>query len=344
MPSEVLNTLHVQTQGASLHLESESIKIVLPEDPVAHRLPLRRIESIALYGHVTCSTELITQCAADGRPITYLSRAGRYIARIEGPQHNTVLLRHAQHLAHEDSDKRLAIARALVAGKLHNSRQLLIRTARDTIGARQHHLREASADIADLITAIAGARTIEQLLGHEGAAARAYFKTLPHLLAPNIDLPTPEHRTRRPALDPVNALLSFAYGLVRSMVHGACEHVGFDPHIGFLHATRPGKPALALDLMEELRPVIADRFALTLINRKKITAKDFETLPGGAVNLTDSGRATVLTAWHESRADTRDHLMLGRPTPTAVIPAIQARILARHLRGELPAYLPWTPK
>ena len=344
MPTEVLNTLHVQTQGASLHLDGECVRILLPDSQQpAPRLPLRRIETIAIYGHVTVSTELITQCAEDGRPVTFLSRTGRFIARLDGHAHNNILLRHAQHAAHDDPPARLRIARALVAGKLHNSRQLLIRAARDATGQRQQHLRAAAAHIAALIPDTGTAESLEQLLGTEGAAARAYFAALPHLLSPRSDLPAPTGRTRRPPTDPINALLSFAYGLVRSMAHGAAENVGLDPHLGFLHGLRPGKPALALDLMEELRPAIADRFTLTLINRRQVTAAHFATEPGGAVHLTDAGRTAVLTAWHEHRAEEREHDLLGRKVPTALIPAAQARILARHLRGDLPTYLPWTP-
>jgi len=181
-------------------------------------------------------------------------------------------------------------------------------------------------------------------MGIEGSAARRYFSVFRHLISDQSDLPPLTGRTRRPPTDPLNALLSFAYGLLRGMVHGAVETIGLDPHLGFLHGIRPGKPALALDLMEEFRSPLADRFVLSLVNRRQITSSDFDTLPGGAVCLTEDGRKTVLTAWHQWRSEEREHALLGRNVPHGLIPAVQARVLARHLRSELPGYIPWTPR
>jgi CRISPR-associated protein Cas1 len=244
--AELLNTLYVQTQGASLHLDGEAIRVFLPQDSTRRILPLRRYDALVVYGHVTLSTDLIAQCAQEGRAIIWMARSGRFIGRLDGPQRGNILLRHAQYQAHADSPTRLAIARPVVAGKLQNSRQILLRAARDVTGQRQDALRQAAADIAAMIPPIAAAASLDELLGMEGNAARRYFSVFGHLVSAQSDLPPLTARTRRPPTDPLNALLSFAYGLLRGLVHGATETVGLDPHLGFLHGIRPAKPALVL--------------------------------------------------------------------------------------------------
>jgi CRISPR-associated protein Cas1 len=178
-------------------------------------------------------------------------------------------------------------------------------------------------------------------MGVEGNAARVYYEVFALLVRPETGFSFPG-RVRRPPTDPVNALLSFHYGLVRAMVHGACEQVGLDPYVGFLHGIRPGKPALALDLMEEFRAVLADRAVLTLVNRRQVTGADFETLEGGAVQLNEEGRKKVLAFWQQQRAKDHRHRVLDRAVPAGLLPSVQARLLARHLREDLPGYLPWT--
>jgi CRISP-associated protein Cas1 len=340
--TELLNSLYVQTQGASLHLDGEAIRVFLPEDSTRRILPLKRYDDLVVYGHVNLSTELIAQCARDGRAITWMSRSGQFIGRLDGPQRGNILLRHAQHTAHANLSARLAIARPIVAGKLQNSRQMLLRAARDAIGQRQQALRQAAANIAQAIPPIAGAGSLDELMGTEGNAARCYFSVLGHLVSAQSDLPPLTARTRRPPTDPLNALLSFTYGLLRGLVHGAAEVVGLDPFLGFLHGIRPAKPALVLDLMEEFRTPLADRLVLNLVNRRQITSSDFDILPGGAVSLSEEGRKTVLTAWQAWRSEEREHALLGHNVPHGLLPVIQARLLARHLRGELPTYIPWT--
>jgi len=342
--TDLLSTLYVQTQGASLHLDGEAIRVILPQDSTRRILPLRRYDALVVYGHVTLSTELITQCAQEGRAITWMTRSGLFIGRLDGPQRGNILLRHAQHKAHADAPARLAIARPIVAGKLQNSRQMLLRAARDATGQRQDTLRQAAADIATTIPLTADAGSLDELLGMEGNAARRYFSVFKHLVSTQSDLPPLTARTRRPPTDPLNALLSFSYGLLRGLIHGVTETVGLDPCLGFLHGIRPAKPALVLDLMEEFRTPLADRFVLSLVNRRQITSKDFDTLPGGAVSLSDDGRRTTLTAWQEWRTQEREHALLGRNVPHGLLPAVQARLLARHLRGELATYIPWTPR
>ncbi|GAA3472244.1 type I-C CRISPR-associated endonuclease Cas1c [Nonomuraea roseola] len=339
--TELLNTLYVQTQGASLHLDHDSLKIIIPETSKT-RLPLRRLDGIVVYGHVSLSAELLTRCAEDGRSVVWMSLSGRFLGRVDGPIRGNVLLRHAQHLSHSDTALRLKIARSCVAGKLQNSRQLLLRGARDESGPTQTFLRSLAHDIDDLLARAGDAGDLDELMGLEGHAARLYFEGLTRILRPPSGIAPFTNRTRRPPTDPVNALLSFLYGLTRSLVHGAAEQVGLDPYLGFLHGMRPGKPALALDLMEEFRPIHADRLALNLLNRKRLRKEHFQTLPGGAVQLTEDGRRLVLAEWQGWKNKDWPHKLLGRKVSASLLPVVQSRLLARHIRGELPAYVPWT--
>jgi CRISPR-associated protein Cas1 len=333
MTAELLNTLYVQTQGAGLYLAHDTVRIAGPDGAGRQALPLRRLEAIIVYGHVSVTSELLARCAADGRPVVWMSQSGRFLARADGPVRGNVLLRHAQHLASADSARRLAIARGCVAGKIQNSRRVLLRGARDADPARQRAVREIAERVGALLPTARDASGLDELLGTEGQAARLYYQGFGLLLRPGLEIPPFTLRTRRPPTDPVNALLSFLYGLLRTHIHGAAEQVGLDPYVGFLHGLRPAKPALALDLMEEYRAVFADRLALTLLNRRQVQRDHFEDLPGGAVRLTDDGRTAVLTAWQQSK--------LGRRVPATLLPAVQARILARHIRAELPSYVPW---
>ncbi|GAB3214003.1 CRISPR-associated protein, Cas1 family [Marinactinospora thermotolerans DSM 45154] len=338
--TELLNTLYVQTPGASLHLDGDAVRVALPEGGPRRPLPLLRLESIVVMGNIQVSSQLLGRCADDGRPVVWMSQGGRFRFRTGGPTRGNVLLRHAQHLAHADPGVRVEIARACLAGKIQNSRQILLKGARDST-THKTRLRAAAEDLAGSLESAGRAGDVETLMGVEGNAARTYFEAFALLVRPETGFVFPG-RVKRPPTDPVNALLSFLYGLVRSMVHGACEQVGLDPYVGFLHGIRPGKPALALDLMEEFRSVLADRAALTLINRRQIDPEDFETLPGGAVQLTEEGRKTVLGYWQQQRAKEYNHRVLGRQVPAALLPSVQARLMARHLRKDLPGYLPWT--
>ena len=335
--TELLSTLFATTPGTSLHLDGDALRIVHPDRPGRHLMPLVRLDHIVAWNGVDLSDDLLHRCAADGRSVTWLTRNGRFLARTSGPQTGNPMLRLAQFRAYDNQTRRIDIARAFVAGKLHNYRQLLLRAARDTTGSRQAQLRELASRHADALTALPEAAHLSEILGIEGRAARDYFQGL-DLLAPGVAT----GRSKRPPLDPVNCLLSFGYGMLRVAVHGALEQVGLDPYLGFLHGVRSGKPALALDLMEELRPLMVDRLVLTLINRKQLTAAHTQTLPGGAVQLTDEGRRFFLEQWSTARERSWHHHGLGRDVPAALLPLVQARLLARHLRGATDSYLPWT--
>ncbi len=340
MVTDLLNTLYVQTDGAHIKLDHDAV-VVEVDGRGPTRLPLSRIESIVCIGRVTASPPVLARCAGDGRSVVWLSANGRFAYRIQGPTGGNVLLRRAQHLAYGDAERRTAIARNIVAGKLKNSRRVLLRSARDAVDDdTRRELRSAADAIVQSLPALPSHRDLDVIRGVEGRAARTYFSALNHVL--RSDVLALDGRSRRPPRDPLNALLSFLYGLLRSQCWSACETVGLDPQVGFLHGIRPGRPALALDLMEEFRPVIADRLALTLVNRRQLGDSDFEHFPGGAVRLTDRGRRTVLEAWQGQRSSEFAHAVVKRPVPAGLLPHIQARLLARHLRADLEAYIPFT--
>jgi CRISPR-associated protein Cas1 len=335
--TELLNTLYATTPGMSLHLDGNAVRIAHPERPGRHLLPLSRLDHIVAWNGVSLTDDLLHRCAADGRSVTWLTRNGRFLARVSGPQSGNPRIRLAQYRAHDDPHRRLTLAKTLVAAKIHNYRQLILRGARDTTGARQTRLREVAARHAGYLAQLGSTEDLPQAMGIEGRAARDYFQGL-DLLAPGIST----GRNRRPPLDPANCLLSFGYGMLRVAVHGAVEQVGLDPYIGYLHGVRPGKPSLVLDLMEELRPLLVDRLVLTLLNRGQITASHTTTLPGGAVQLTEQGRRFFLEQWSATRDRRWPHSALDRHIQAGLIPLVQARLLARYLRGDANAYLPWT--
>jgi len=334
---ELLKTLYVTTPGTSLHLDGNTVRVYHPDRPGRNLLPLVRIDDVVVFNGVTVTDDLLHRCAADGRGVTWLTRNGKFLARVTGPLAGNPHLRIQQLHAHDDPDQQLALATAMIAGKLHNYRQLLLRAARDVTGHRQSWLREAADQHATALTALREARDLDHARGIEGRAARDYFQALP-AIAPTAG----PGRSKRPPTDPVNCLLSFGYGLLRAAVHGAIEQVGLDPYIGYLHGIRPAKPALALDLMEEFRPLLVDRLVLTLINREQIKATHTETLPGGQVQLTDTGRKFFLEQWSTAREKAWQHAYLDREIPAALLALTQARLLARHLRGDTETYIPWT--
>jgi CRISPR-associated protein Cas1 len=332
-----LNTLYVTTPGTSLHLDGDALRLFHPEKTGRHLIPLVRLDHIVAWNGVDLSDDLLHRCAADGRSVTWVTRNGRFLGRVSGPQTGNPLLRLAQFRAYEHPERRVSIARAIVAGKLHNYRQLLLRSARDATGDRQTRLRDIAERHATALTDLGTTTALPEVLGIEGRTARDYFQGL-GLIAPG----AVAGRTRRPPLDPINCLLSFGYGMLRVAVHGALEQVGLDPYLRYLHGIRSGKPALALDLMEEFRPLLVDRLVITLINREQLKPGHTETLPGGTIQLTNDGRRFFLEQWSTARQREWRHAGLSRDIPAALLPLVQARLLARHLRGDSDSYLPWT--
>jgi CRISPR-associated protein Cas1 len=338
---ELLNVLYVQTQGAVLHLEHDTVRITL-EGETALRAPLLRLGGIVVFGQVTLTPFLIQRCAEDGRLLVWLDRNGRFKARVEGPLRGNVLLRRAQHLALSNAERTAAIARQIVAGKVQNSRHVLMRAAREAATSEDAEpLERAAEHLAAILVRLKTLTNLDEIRGSEGDAARAYFGVFGHMVTADRGAFNPNGRNRRPPRDRINCVLSFLYALVRGECASALEGVGLDPQVGYLHALRPGRPALALDLMEELRPVLADRLALTLINRRQLKAGDFETTPGGAIHLTDEGRRNVIGAYQKRKEEVLNHRLLREKMPLGLIPHVQARLLARHLRGELREYPPF---
>jgi CRISPR-associated protein Cas1 len=338
---EILNTLFVTTEHSYLHLDHDTIRME-KDGATAFRMPMLHLGSIVCFGNVLLSPALLHRCAEDGRSIVLLDAQGRFKGRLEGPVSGNVLLRHAQHQAHASQEHTLTIARSCLAGKLQNSRQVLLRARREAAeeGDRAR-LSDAIASTEAALTRLATCPDLDAARGCEGDAARAYFGAFDAMVREDREAFTLRGRSRRPPLDRVNALLSFLYTLLLADCVAALEGVGLDPQVGYLHVLRPGRPALALDLLEELRAALADRLALSLINRKQVRRADFRVYEGGAVLLNDAGRRQVITAYQQRKQDEVPHRVLGKKIPLGLVPHVQARLLARHLREDLPDYLPF---
>lgn len=338
---ELLNVLYVQTQGAMLHLEHDTLRVEVDRE-TRLRVPLIRLSGVVVFGRVMVSPYLIERCAEDGRALVWLDARGRFRARVEGQTRGNVLLRRAQHLALSDPDRPWQIARQIVGAKVQNSRQVLLRGAREAATEDDQRILQAAAErLAAALGRVRLAHDLDVVRGAEGEAARVYFEAFGSLVRVGRETFAPDGRTRRPPRDRANAILSFLYTLLRAECAAALEGVGLDPQIGFLHALRPGRPALALDLMEEFRPVIVDRLALRLINRRQLAPGDFEELPGGAVQLTEAGRRTVLVEFQRRKEEEVRHPALDRKVPLGLVPHVQARLFARYLRGDLATYPPF---
>ncbi|RIQ18701.1 type I-C CRISPR-associated endonuclease Cas1 [Bordetella avium] len=339
-----LNTLYVTAEGACLHKDGANIVMQVERQERA-RLPVHMLEGLVCFGPVLVSPPLLGYCAEQGICISFLTSYGRFLARVEGPVSGNVLLRREQYRASDDPQRCAAIVRNLLLGKLHNQRVVLGRALRDH-GEKLEAANEAALSHAcqrlDLIAKkLAQLVDLNLLRGYEGEAAQAYFGVFDHLIRHSSPAMRFKGRSRRPPLDVVNALLSFLYTLVTHDCRSALESVGLDPAVGFLHRDRPGRPSLALDLLEEFRPLLADRLALSLINRKQLGVRDFQFMDNGAVLLTEAARKTVLIAYQERKRETLRHVFLEETTDIGLFPFIQARLLARTLRGDLDGYPPF---
>ena len=339
-----LNTLYVTTQGAYLAKDGETVLVRVDGEPKL-RIPAHNLEGIVCFGNVGFSPFLLGHCGSRGVGVSFLSENGRFLARVHGQTTGNVLLRREQYHRSDDAAASATIARNVLLGKLANSRSILLRAMRDHPGAegRQEVQRAAEALAQGLREAERGPG-LETLRGIEGAAAREYFSVFQYLVVQQkADFPFAS-RSRRPPLDRVNALLSFLYTLLVHDLTSALEAVGLDPAVGFLHRDRPGRPSLALDLMEELRPFLADRLALSLINLRRIGLRDFDSRETGAVLLNDAGRKKVLVAYQNRKNEGITHPFLKEKTSIGMLVHLQALLLARHLRGDLDAYPPFLAK
>ncbi len=341
---QLLNTLYVTTPESYLRLDNDTLR-VMSDDETRLRVPLHHLQAVVCFGHVGISVPLMHRLADEGIALVLLEGNGRFKARLEGATGGNVLLRQAQHRQAADDGFALRLAQHIVAGKLKNQRQVLLRAAREAKLAEDGEaLGRAAADLAGSVRAVPGAATLDALRGVEGEGARTYFAALRRVVRPDLrDALAPDGRSRRPPRDRMNALLSFLYSMWMNDCRSACEAAGLDPQVGFLHALRPGRAALALDLMEEFRPV-ADRLALTLVNRAQLGADDFDVREGGAVMLRDDARKAVIVAFQERKREELTHPLLAQAVPLGIVPLVQARLLARHLRGDAETYAPFAPK
>ncbi|MFC0269043.1 type I-C CRISPR-associated endonuclease Cas1c [Kushneria aurantia] len=339
-----LNTLYITTDGAWLKKEGANI-VMQVEGEERARLPIHMLESLVCFGRVLVSPPLMGFCAEQGVTITHLSPQGKFLARIEGPVSGNVLLRRTQYRFSDDAERCAAIVRGLLAGKVHNQRAVIARGLRD-YGAKleapdRRQLEQSRTRMSRIARNLLHTESSDELRGLEGEAAQVYFSVFDHLIRSSGEAFRFKGRNRRPPRDPVNALLSFLYTLLTHDCRSALEGVGLDPAVGFLHRDRPGRPSLALDIAEEFRPLLGDRLALSLINRRQLGEKDFTVAESGGVSLTDEARKTVLTAYQERKREEVHHAFIDEKAPIGLLPHLQSQLLARHLRGDLDAYPPF---
>ena len=343
-----LNTLYITTQGTWLNKDGENV-VVSSEGSEIGRVPVHTIGGIVGFGRVLISPQLMGHCAENGVGMSFLSENGRFLARVVGPQTGNVLLRREQYRRADDEKATAAIVRSLVAGKIINQRAVLRRALRDHGSTMDPSDKKRMSESADRFTAIARktenqALLIDELRGLEGEAGHIYFAVFDHLIRAEKDVFKFQGRSRRPPLDRVNAVLSFVYTLLAHDVRSALETVGLDPAVGFLHRDRPGRPSLALDIMEEFRPFFADRLVLSLINRRQLSAKDFREVENGAVLLSEEGRKSILIAYQERKREELMHPFIEEKVTVGLTWHVQAQLLARHLRGDLDGYPPFVWK
>ncbi len=338
---QLLNTLYVTLPESYLRLDNDTLRVEV-EQETRLRVPLHHLHAVVCFGHVNLSAPLMHRLADEAIALVLLDANGRFKARLEGGISGNVLLRQAHHRVVGDPSFTLSIARCIAAGKLKNQRQVLQRGAREARqGDDEACLNRAAQDLAASLRALPAAPSLDHVRGIEGEAARTYFEALTRLVRPDLrDVFAMNGRSRRPPRDRMNALLSFLYAMWMNDCRSACEAAGLDPQIGFLHAVRPGRAALALDLMEEFRP-LADRLALTLINRGQLGPQDFSEREGGAVLLEGDARKAVVVAYQERKQDALTHPLLAEAVPLGMVPLVQARLMARHIRGETGSYPPF---
>ena len=347
---QLLNTLYVNTPESYLRLDNDTLRIMLGEE-TRLRVPLHHLNAVVCFGRVGLSIPLMHRLADEAIALVLLDDHGRFKARLEGGVSGNVLLRRSQHIQSMNIAFTLDLARVFIAGKVKNTRQVLLRGARDAKSeADAATLTRGAQDLAATLRDLPAATNLDVLRGLEGEAARQYFACMSTLVRADMRHHfSMDGRTRRPPRDRFNALLSFLYAMWMNDCRSALEAAGLDPQVGFLHVLRPGRAALALDLMEEFR-AFADRLALTLVNRAQVSVKDFALREGGGVTLLPDGRKTVVVAFQERKQELVQHPLLAQPIPLGLVPLVQARLLARAIRGELDTlgqvcgYVPFMPK
>lgn len=338
---KMLNTLFVTTEDAYLSLEGENV-LVNREKQVIARFPLHTLSGILSFSYAGVSPALMGACAERGINLAFCTPRGRFLARITGKTNGNVLLRRTQYRAADDPAHSCRIARNMIFGKLYNSRWSVERTKRDhKLRIDEAAFQKSSDSLQLLMPQVLQETDIDSLRGLEGAGADAYFSVFDAMILQNKDDFCYQGRNRRPPLDNVNAMLSFSYSLLANDCASALESVGLDSYVGFLHRDRPGRASLALDLMEELRPCLADRFVLTVINNRVLDGRDFEKSENGAVYMTDTARRKFLQAWQKRKQEQITHPYLEEKISWGLVPYVQALLMARYLRDDLDAYPPF---
>ena len=334
---KLLNTLYVTNPDAYIHKEDDALAVRIDGERVMH-LPFHLLENIVIFGYLGCSPAFFGECAQRGISIAFVSAEGRFLARMEGPVSGNVLLRRSQHRASDDSDISLRIAQRFIAAKIHNSLVVLQRYRRDYPDDCDERFIDALGSLKQQEQQVFSSVNADQLRGIEGDAAHMYFSVFSQLIRAEDDTMRFSGRSRRPPLDPANALLSFFYSIASREIVSGCEAVGLDPQIGFLHRDRPGRASLALDIMEELRAYYVDRFVLSLINRRQVRKEDFEGDRDSGVILCDQKRKEVLGLWQARKQEQITHPYLKEKVSLGLLPYIQVKLLSRFLRGDLDDY------
>ncbi|WP_150265639.1 type I-C CRISPR-associated endonuclease Cas1c [Paenibacillus tepidiphilus] len=338
---KLLNTLFVTTPEAYLSLDGENV-VVKKEETVLQRYPLHNLEAICTFGYTGASPALMGTCAERNIGLTFLTRNGRFIARVTGESRGNVVLRKEQYRISDDQRRSALFSRNMILGKIYNAKWILERATRDyALRLDVVKLKKISASLSEIMKIVRDVEDLDILRGLEGTAAVQYNSVFDELILQQKEDFYFHGRNKRPPLDNVNALLSFAYTLLSNDMTSALEGVGLDAYVGFLHRDRPGRASLALDMMEELRGIYADRFVLSLINKKQIQTKGFQRKENGAVIMDDSTRKQVLIAWQEKKQEKIIHPYLKEKISWGLVPHAQALLLARTLRGDLDEYPPF---
>lgn len=338
---KLLNTLFVTQPDVYLSLDGDNV-VLLKDQEKLGRLPLHNLESIVAFGYTGASPALMGYCAERHISITFLTMNGRFLARVIGSSKGNVVLRKKQSLISENEQHSALIARNFIIGKIYNHKWMIERMTRDyPLRVNISEFKEASQHLSSIMNCVRECEDLERIRGLEGQAALSYYKLFDHMILQQKEEFFFRSRSRRPPLDPVNAMLSLAYTLLANDMSSALEAVGLDAYIGFMHRDRPGRASLALDLMEELRGVYADRFVLSLINKKVVAPEDFRYKENGAVIMMDEARKKFLTAWQSKKQDKITHPYLGEKISWGLVPYVQALLLARYLRNDLDEYPPF---
>ena len=338
---KLLNTLYVTTPDAYLSLDGENVVVRLKDNEIG-RVPIHNLENIVTFGWQGASPALMRHICESGKGLSFFSSGGRFLCRVESEERGNVLLRREQYRIADDERRSLPVAVNMIGAKTANARTVLNRFLRDhPLSSDGEAIRAAADYLRDSLPAIRSAADTDTLRGLEGENASRYFSVFDVMILQNKAAFHFANRERRPPCDPVNAMLSFCYSIFANECASALQSVGLDPFVGFMHTDRPGRKSLALDIMEEFRSVMCDRFVLSLINLRQVKGSDFTVKENGAVLLGDDTRKTFLKAWQERKKDTVVHPFLGEKCPWGVLPFIQAQLLARYIRGDLDEYPPY---